>query len=154
MPEAEWMKTGLALIGAAVSLIFGIVAWMAKRQIAQRDQQIRDMQEDIDDLLKLVQIVEGIAKEIDREAREREKIDGQQWNKINQNVTWISDLRTTLTSHQTACQTHFLSLAEYDRLEQLKQRVDRERTAQQEQLARHVEQLIHLIQSRQKNGTT
>jgi len=154
MPETEWIKTGLALIAAVVSVFFGIVAWLAKRQISLRDQEIQRLKEDVGDLLKLVQIVESLAKALDKEEASRQEIERQQWTKINANNNLLSDLRTTLSSHQTACQTRFLTLGEYDRLEQLKQRVDKERTAQQDQLARHVEQLIRLIQSRQRSGTT
>jgi len=154
MPDAATIKTLVTVVAALVSAGFGIVAWLAKREVARKDREIEDLQEDVSSLMKLVPVMESFEKRQDAEIAERKRIEEQQWSKINSALGAVLDLRTTLSEHQGLCQTKFMTQAEFARLEGLRERMERQKALQDERLNQNVLQLLTMLQSAPRSGRT
>lgn len=118
--EPGAIPVAISVIGGAVSVIFAIVAWLAKREVHRRDKEVGSLRKDVDTLLKVIPVMERFERDLEKESEIRLRASEQAFSRINQAFSGISLLDTEVVKHQNRCRKDFLAREDYDRLEALK----------------------------------
>jgi len=149
----QWIGPIVTAGGALLSAIFALIAWVALREIRRKDKEIEDLQTDMEELLKIVVILENLEKSCERERNERRTVEEQLWSKINRLVAQISAQATTISEHQRSCRSVYMTQTEHDRLEALRDKVEDAKAITDARLDAKVENVIQTLNFLlQRNG--
>jgi len=149
----QWIGPIVTTAGALLSAIFAIIGWVALREIRRKDKEIEDLQTDMEELLKIVVILENLEKSFERERNERRTVEEQLWSKANRLVAQISAQATTISEHQRSCRSVYMTQVEHDRLEALRDKVEDAKAITDARLDAKVENVIQTLNFLlQRNG--
>lgn len=162
----EAVKAILPWIGGLIGVTFGILAWIARREIRERqtqftalEQQLRDLQSQIaesqSNLTRLMETVSSLSKDVIGEEENRKEVNRQLWAKVNGVIKDLAALDTTVSSHQTGCQRKYMSQDQYDRLEAARSRSERLVEQQNQRLETALQDVQRaLMSAARRNGKT
>jgi hypothetical protein len=148
-----WTSLLLQGMFLIVSAGFAIAAWGYKREIQKRDQNQKDIQENLKHLLRLIPVSEALKENIDAEEEERKYADEQLLGRVNKALMSISALGTTVSATQAKCRDTFITQQEWSRMERLRERQDEMLTQQIMRLESSVERVIMGLQNYKRRGT-
>jgi hypothetical protein len=148
-----WIPLVVQGILVIVSAAFAVGAYLLKKKIEERDTEHKEMRSQLQELLRLVPVLESLQGDISEEGTERKHINEQQWSKINEATKSISDLDSTLSKTQTKCRDTFITQQEWTRMERLRERQDEMLGQQIRRLEQSVDRVIVMLQTQMRiNG--
>ncbi len=139
--DADTLKAALTIAGTLASVIFGLVSWIASREIKRREDSEKELKEN------LQAAVEGLRQAAESERKERIRINEQIFSKLNNSITKMGDLDTTISSHRSDCQGVFLTTKEYDRMEKLKEKLEDQRKEQDRRMDQNIQNVTALLRT-------
>jgi len=145
--DAELVKALATVIAALLSAVFGIASWVALREIRKREKAERDLKEDLQNA------VVKLSQDVEKEQKERIRIDEQLFSKVNAINQSAADLGNILSSHQKGCMEAYMTRQEYDRMETLKERIEDQRKEQDRRMDQNIQNVTNLLHALiRKNG--
>jgi hypothetical protein len=144
--EPELVKTALSLLAALLSGVFGLLSWIALREIKKREEADKELK------LELQTAVKDLRTAVKEEAAERVRIDEQLFSKVNSIQDVLKEMDSMMLSHQRDCQGVYFSREEYDRMEKLKDRIEEQKKEQDRRLESNLQSVMSLLQDLLRNG--